>query len=97
MYYYVSMVITYSKSMDQPGKVANLARGKLNKENEYFPVPVIICRGSAGTGPVILKVDRATGAAFSGFTHDHFFAPLFSHTDCVRMVRTFSYVWINRI
>ena len=32
---------TYSKSMDhQPGKVANPARGQLDKENEYFPVPV---------------------------------------------------------
>ena len=28
-----------SKSMDQPDKVANSARGQLNKENEYFPVP----------------------------------------------------------
>ena len=35
------MVITYSKSsMDQPDKVANPARGQLNKENEYFSVPV---------------------------------------------------------
>ena len=31
------MVITYDKSMDQPGKVANPARGQLNMENEYFP------------------------------------------------------------
>ena len=31
---------TYSKSMDQPDKVANSARGQLNRENEYFPVPV---------------------------------------------------------
>ena len=31
---------TYSKSMDQPGKVLNLARGQLNRENEYFPIPV---------------------------------------------------------
>ena len=31
---------THSKSMDQPGKVANPARGQLNRENEYFPVPV---------------------------------------------------------
>ena len=31
---------TYSKSMDQPGKVANLARGQLNRETEYFPVRV---------------------------------------------------------
>ena len=31
---------TYSKSMDHPGKVANPARGQLNRENEYFPVSV---------------------------------------------------------
>ena len=31
---------TYSKSMDQPGKVANPACGHLNRENEYFPVGV---------------------------------------------------------
>ena len=37
---YVCMVITYSKSMDQPGKVANPARGQLNREDEYFPLPV---------------------------------------------------------
>ena len=35
------MVITNSKSMDQPGKVANPARrGQLNRENKYFPVQV---------------------------------------------------------
>ena len=37
---YVCIVIPYSQSKDQPGKVANPARGQLNKENEYFPVPV---------------------------------------------------------
>ena len=26
--------------MDQPGKVANRARGQLDRENDYFPVPV---------------------------------------------------------
>ena len=26
------------QSMDQPGKVANPARGQLNTENEYFPL-----------------------------------------------------------
>ena len=31
---------TYSKSMDQPGKVTNPARGQLNRENYYFPVRV---------------------------------------------------------
>ena len=36
----VCMVIKYSKSMDQPGKVANPARGQLNRENGYFPVRV---------------------------------------------------------
>ena len=34
------MVITYSKSKDQPGKVANPACVQLNRENEYFSVPV---------------------------------------------------------
>ena len=29
---------TYSKSMDQLGKVANPASGQLNRGNEYFPV-----------------------------------------------------------
>ena len=29
---YVCVVITYSKSMDEPGKVANAARGQLNRE-----------------------------------------------------------------
>ena len=33
-------VHTCSKSMDQPGMVANPARGQLNRENEYFPVSV---------------------------------------------------------
>ena len=36
----VCMVITYSKCIDQPGKVANPVRGQLNRENEYFPVRV---------------------------------------------------------
>ena len=31
---------TYSKSMDQPGKVACPACGQLNRKNEYFPVRV---------------------------------------------------------
>ena len=37
---YVCMVITYSKSMDRPGKVANPTRGQLKRENEYCPVRV---------------------------------------------------------
>ena len=30
----------YSKSMDQPGKVASPARDQLNRKNEYFAVRV---------------------------------------------------------
>ena len=30
------MVITYSKSVYQPGKVANSARGQLNRKNKNF-------------------------------------------------------------
>ena len=38
--YCICMVITYSRVVGQPGKVANPARGQRNRENEYFPVPV---------------------------------------------------------
>ena len=31
---------TYSKSMNQPGKVASPARGQLNRKKQYFPVRV---------------------------------------------------------
>ena len=31
---------TYIKSMDQPGKAANPARGQLNRENDHLPVRV---------------------------------------------------------
>ena len=34
---------TYSKSMDQPGKVASPAHGQLNRKNDYFPVRVRSC------------------------------------------------------
>ena len=39
-YVCVYMVIIYSKGKDQPSKVANPARGQLNRENEFFPVPI---------------------------------------------------------
>ena len=35
----VCMVVTDSKSKDQPGKVANAARGLLNRENIHFFPP----------------------------------------------------------
>ena len=34
---------TYSKSMDQPGKVTNSARCPINRGNSYFPVRVRVC------------------------------------------------------
>ena len=40
VWYVVVYGFAYSKSKDQPGKVANLARGHLNRENEDFPVRV---------------------------------------------------------
>ena len=39
MYVWSSQI---ADSVDQPGKVANPARGQLNRECEYFPVPVHI-------------------------------------------------------
>ena len=38
----VCMVTAYSKGKDQPGKVANPARGQLNRENAFFPVLVCV-------------------------------------------------------
>ena len=32
---------THSKSIDQPGKIANSARGEPNRENEYVPFRVL--------------------------------------------------------
>ena len=40
LYWSCPLHVCYSNSMDQPGKVANPARGQLIRENEYFPVPV---------------------------------------------------------
>ena len=41
LYCIVCMVThTYSKSLDQPGKVASPSRGQLSRKNGYFPVYV---------------------------------------------------------
>ena len=34
------MIITYGKVKDQPGRVADPARGQLNRENKYFPARI---------------------------------------------------------
>ena len=65
---YVCMVITYSKSMDQPGKVANPARGQLNRENKYFPVSVRVREfGLAETGLAVPSRVRLNLVHFTGF------------------------------
>ena len=38
------------------------------------------CRESVGTGPVVLKVVRVTGAAFASIRTKYYCAPLFSHS-----------------
>ena len=50
---YVCIVITYSKSKDQPGKVVNPARGELNREYKYFLVPICLRIWSRETGSAV--------------------------------------------
>ena len=51
---YVYMVNTYSKGKNQPGKVANPARGQLNRENVFFSCARSRQRiWSRGTGPAV--------------------------------------------
>ena len=40
MYMNVCMVNTYNKDKDQPVRVDSTARGQLNRENDFFRVPV---------------------------------------------------------
>ena len=55
---------TYSKRMDQPGKVASPAHGQLNRENEYFPVRVraenLVSRDGFGSpgGSLLISILR---------------------------------------
>ena len=39
MLYSHQILLVWCKGKDHPGKVANPARGQLNRENEYFRVP----------------------------------------------------------
>ena len=58
---YVCMVISYSKSTDQPDKVANPGRGQLNRNMEYFPVPVRA--GEFGLGRRVRQSRPASAAS----------------------------------
>ena len=62
LYVYV-WVITWGRSMDQPGMVANPAHGQLNRENEYFPVPV--CAREFGLARRVRQPCPASACSFS--------------------------------
>ena len=66
---YVCMVTIYSKSKDQPSKVINPARGQLNRENEFLPVPVraenLVSRDGFGS-PVLRQPTHLHTQAESG-------------------------------
>ena len=59
-------IITNKKSMDQPGKVANPARGQLNREKEYnislFPFAPDNFVSRDGSGRPILHIQAESGA-----------------------------------
>ena len=63
------MVITYSKGKDQPGKVANPARGQLNREIFFSLSPFapdnLVSRDGLGS-PVPLKPAHLHTQAESG-------------------------------
>ena len=65
---FVCMVITYSKGKDQPGKVANPARGQLNRENELFPFPVYSIQRLFSIGPAPIN-HFACVCCFATCTH----------------------------
>ena len=65
----VCMVITYSKSKYQSGKVANPARGQLNKENDFFTVrsrPRIWYRETGSAVPIRVSLPILHNQAESG-------------------------------
>ena len=60
----VCMDITYSKSKDQPGKVANPACGQPKRGDEYFPVAV-----RAGDFDLAIQVWSPFLASACSFSH----------------------------
>ena len=69
------MVITYSKRKGQPGKVANPARGQLNRENEFSLSPFapenLVSRDGFGSPvprhPAHLHIQAESGAYLRKF------------------------------
>ena len=62
----VCMVVTYSKSMDQPGKVANPGRGQLNRKNEPAYAPENLVSRDGFGSPVLRQPAHLHTQAESG-------------------------------
>ena len=63
---YVCVVITYSKSKDQPGRVADPARGQLNRENDFFCPRSRLIIWSSETGSAV-RPGPACSSPYSGW------------------------------
>ena len=55
--------------MDQPGKVANPARGQLNRENEHSPVPVRACEFGLARRVQPSRPASACSSPYSGYKY----------------------------
>ena len=83
------IVITYSKSQDQPGKIANPARGHLNRENEYFPVRVRVWSREtgfwvpSGVG-LLISILRLNLVLLTGFLPSSAAASIYLFTTAIR-------------
>ena len=83
---------TYSKSMDQPGKVASPARGQLNRKNQYFPAAFVlenlVSRDGFGSPvprqPGNLYNQAQSGACLRGFLQSSAAASIFSFITAIR-------------
>ena len=62
------------QSMDQPSKVVNYVRGQLNKESEYFPVPVraenLVSRDEFGSSVLRQPAHLHTQTKYGAYLRD---------------------------
>ena len=109
-YYWYDVGICHARrieAMDQTCEVANPARGQLNRENDYFPVPVRA--RELGRARQVRPSRPGPSCSFSTFRLNsvltHVIPPAFRDYDhkgvnlCVQylcMVITYSRVWINQ-
>ena len=78
-YVYICMVITYSKGVDQPGKVATPARGQLNRENVFYLTPFahenVVSQDGFGSSVPRQPVHLHTQAESGAYLRDSGFLP----------------------